>query len=231
MTYQSPNCVRSVRLRVSRGSASSASASASASVTIGSWSGAGAASGSPTRLSRPPLSTAGVTSATPVAVSWSVVSADPSDEPGSPAPVSRSTLPRTSMRASSRSMASTSLSVSKGSRGSVTGISSLSGACRRRGRSAEDGEHALREEDVEARDERHHERHEEDDHGRVGDQLAATRPDDLAQLGHDLAEEPAQAAPAADLLGPGALRGGPRPRAGALGRAAGGAARGGTLTR
>src|SRR4051812_8955457 len=139
-----------------------------------------------------------------------------------------STDPRTSNRASSRSVASTAVSVSKGSRGSVTGFSSslvLDGC--RAGCSAEDSEHSLGEQQVQAGDQRDDERHEDDDDGRVGDQLAAPRPDDLAQLGDDLAQEPADAAALPDLLRAGALGGGtrarPRPGGLAAGRPRGGA--------
>src|SRR5688500_5249726 len=157
---------------------------------------AGSTSGSLTRLCGSPLSTSGTTSATSVAVSWSAVSLAPSAAPVSPAPVSTSAAPRSSKRASSRSMAeapSSEESRSLGSRGSVTGISSLSWGVQARDGSAEDGEHALGEEQVEAGHQRDHERHEDDDDGRVGDQLAPARPDDLAQLGDDLAQEAGEA--------------------------------------
>src|SRR4051812_25728737 len=212
MTYQSPNCWRRVVRSASRGSSSASAAASSVSVTSGSWSGAGTARGSPTRLSRPPDSTTGVTSAAPLAVSWSVVSDEPSADPASPAPVSRSTLPRTSDRASSRSMPSIALSVSKGSRGSVT-CSLSSRMAVQAGGSAEDGEDALGEGQVEAGDERDHDGDEDDHHGGVGDQLLAARPDDLAQLGDDLPEEAPDAALVPQLRGAGALRGGPRPGA------------------
>src|SRR4051812_38780313 len=191
MTYQSPNWVRSVLRSASAGSSSSSATSSRASATSGSWSGAGVASGSLTRLRSSPGSTSGVTSATPLAVSWSAVSLEPSADPVSPAPVSRSALPRTSARASLRSMPSTALSVSKGSRGSVTGSLSCRFVVQSQGWSAEDGEHALGEGDVEAGHEGHHDRDEDDDHRGVGDQFLAAGPDDLAQLGDDLPQEPA----------------------------------------
>src|SRR3954454_24858613 len=191
--------------------------------------GAGATSGSVTRLSGAPPSTSGVTSATSEAVSRSAGSLELSAAPGSSTFVTMSTDPRTSNCGSSRSVPGTALSVSKGSRGSVTEIISLSGAFGR-GRSAEDGgtplrrglcgsaedgKHSLGEQEVQARDQGDDERHEHDHDGRIGDQLAAARPDDLAQLRDHLAQEAAQGPPPAHLARP-ALLGG---RAGAGARA------------
>src|SRR5688572_12860997 len=104
----------------------------------------------------------------PAPAARSAVSLDPSAAPVSPAPVSTSATPRSSKRASSRSMAevpSTVLSASLGSRGSVTEISSLSWGVQARDRSAEDGDHGLGEEQVEAGHQRDDERHEDDDDG------------------------------------------------------------------
>src|SRR3712207_2267534 len=188
MTYQSPNWLRST-LRI----ASAGSVSSSSSVWSRSEDAAGAASGSAVRLAGAPPSTSGTTSATPVRASWSAVSTEPSAAPISPAPVSTSVVPRTSKRASSSSVASTALSVSKGSRGSVT-VSLPWSVVQARAGSAEDGEHALGEEEVQAGHQRDDEGHEDDDDGRVRDQLTTSGPDDLAQLGDDLAEEAPEAA-------------------------------------
>src|SRR3712207_6185618 len=216
-------------------STGSPSLSASMSESVSSDDGAGAASGSPASVAGSPPSIAGGSSATSVATAWSAVSTEPSAAPVSPAPVSRSELPRTSSRGSSRTVAvstSTAPSVSNGSRGSVTEFSLCCGGgpsrAGKRGRSAEDGDHALGEEQVEAGDQGHHDGDEDDDHGRVGDQLAASGPDDLAQLGDDLAQEPGQRALAADLRRPGLLCGGAGPGAPRGRRAPGGGTTSGT---
>src|SRR5690349_3076094 len=55
---------------------------------------------------------------------------------------------------------------------------------------AEQGVDALADEEVQQRHQRDHERHEDQHDKRVGDQLVPRRPDDLAELGDDLPEEP-----------------------------------------
>src|SRR5580658_10528634 len=56
-------------------------------------------------------------------------------------------------------------------------------------RLAEHPEHQLGEPVVQARNDDHHEEHEDQAHHRVGDKLLAGRPDDLAKLGDHLPEE------------------------------------------
>src|SRR5271170_3632309 len=56
-------------------------------------------------------------------------------------------------------------------------------------RLAEHPEHQLGEPVVQARDDDHHEEHEDQAHHRVGDKLLAGRPDDLVELGDYLPEE------------------------------------------
>src|SRR5580704_13385543 len=58
-----------------------------------------------------------------------------------------------------------------------------------RNRLAEHLEHQLGEPVVQARDDDHHEEHEDQAHHRVGDELLAGRPDHLAELGDHLPEE------------------------------------------
>src|SRR6266545_2125192 len=61
------------------------------------------------------------------------------------------------------------------------------------GAAAEDPQRRPGEPVVQPRHDDEHHRDEDDDHGRVGQQLLARRPDDLAQLSHDLADEVDQA--------------------------------------
>ena len=66
-------------------------------------------------------------------------------------------------------------------------------------------QHQLGEADVEPGDDRHHDHHEDDHHDRVGHQLVARGPEDLAHLGDALADETRRTtAPAARRAGVGA---------------------------
>src|SRR5579859_1623802 len=72
---------------------------------------------------------------------------------------------------------------------------------RPRNRLAEHLEHQLGEPVVQARDDDHHEEHEDQAHHRVGDELLAGRPDHLAELGDHLPEEQSGGGPVRALSG------------------------------
>src|SRR5579875_231259 len=69
--------------------------------------------------------------------------------------------------------------------------------------SAEDGDHQLREAEVEAGHDGHHDQDEDDRHRCVGDQLLARRPDHLPQLSPHLAQEDDRPGPARTRRRPG----------------------------
>src|SRR5690606_28078401 len=71
---------------------------------------------------------------------------------------------------------------------------------RPRATSAEDGVHALLQPVVDAGHEPHHDQHEDQGRDGVGDELPPRGPDDLAQLGDDLAHEERRSRPPGGLL-------------------------------